>query len=276
MTGLDPSHGEAYTGRRMEQEESPPEGHTVQLDQFEGPLDLLIFLIRKNEVNIYDIPISRITEQYLQYLEYAAHVDLEKITDFYVMAATLLYIKSRMLLPESELDEEEEGGDPRQELVNKLIEYQKYRKLSDLMGEKEDESEFTLERRSQTVLPFDEEEQLWEQLDVWDLLKTFSRLVSNLNIDRVINLHEEVTVNEKLTLIDELLQNRGEFSFSDLLRRNDSAMELVCAFIAILESARQRTIRIMQNRMFGDIRITAGPGLPDQSRGGTENELLEV
>lgn len=243
----------------MSHEDSAPVAHTVQLDQFEGPLDLLIFLIRKNEVNIYDIPISRITEQYLQYLEYATRIDLDTVTDFYVMAATLLYIKSRMLLPLSHADEDDDPEDPRQELVTKLIEYQKFRKLSDLMGEREEELEYTLERKSsQSVLPFTDEDQLWEQLDVWDLLKTFTKLISNISPDHVLNLHEEVTVNEKLTLIDELLSDRGEFAFEDLIRRTGSVMELVCAFIAILESARQRTISIMQNRMFGDIRIRAG------------------
>ncbi len=242
----------------MERQET--RGHTVQLDQFEGPLDLLIFLIRKNEVNIYDIPVARITEQYLEFLQYAARVDLDTITDFYVMAATLLHIKSRMLLPVSTDGDDEEYDDPRQELVDKLIEYQRYRKLSDLMSEREDELEYQLERRStQPVLPFDDGDDLWEQLDVWDLLKTFSQLVSNISSDRLVSLYEEVTVNEKLTLIEELLERSGEFMFTELIRHEESIMEFVCAFIAILESARQRTIRIMQNRMFGDIRISAGP-----------------
>lgn len=241
----------------MEQE--PSRGHTVQLDQFEGPLDLLIFLIRKNEVNIYDIPVARITEQYLDFLRYATRVDLDTITDFYVMAATLLHIKSRLLLPVSSDGDDEDYEDPRKELVDKLIEYQKYRKLSDLMAEREDELEYELERRSsQPVLPFDDAEDLWETLDVWDLLKTFSQLVSNISSDRLVTLYEEVTVNEKITLIEELIEDRGEFLFTDLIRHPDSVMEFVCAFIAILESARQRSIRIMQNRLFGDIRIVAG------------------
>ncbi|WP_076487782.1 segregation and condensation protein A [Alkalispirochaeta americana] len=250
----------------MDQDESQTTAHTVQLDQFEGPLDLLIFLIRKNEVNIYDIPISRITEQYLEYLKYATRVDLENATDFYVMAATLLYIKSRMLLPVSETSDDEEMEDPRQELVAKLIEYQRFRKLSDLMGDREEELEYTLERKSsQNTLPFGEDEPLWEQLDVWDLLKTFSKLMNNLSADHLVSLHEEVTVNEKLTLIDELLERRGEFSFTDLIGTTNSVMDMVCAFIAILESARQRTIRILQNKMFGDIKIVAGVPLQDSS-----------
>lgn len=237
--------------------------HTVQLDQFEGPLDLLIFLIRKNEVNIYDIPIARITEQYLEVIQYATRLDLDTVTDFYVMAATLIHIKSRMLLPDEDV-EEEELEDPRRELVDKLIEYQRFRKLSSLMEQREEELEYTLERRStQPILPFDDDEEMWDQIDVWELLKTFSRLMANLNTDRLVSLHEEVTVNEKLTLIDELVDRKGEFLFSDLIRRDGSIMELVCAFIAILESARQRSIRILQNRLFGDIRIVAGPGMVD-------------
>lgn len=233
--------------------------HTFQLDQFEGPLDLLIFLIRKNEVNIYDIPIARITEQYLEFLQYAAKIDLDTITDFYLMAATLLHIKSRMLLPVPDEGGDDEFDDPRQELVEKLIEYQRYRKLSDLMNEREEELEYTLERRSsQSVLPFDDGDELWEQIDVWELLKTFSQLMSNLSTDRLVSLYEEVTVNEKLTLIEELLETKREFRFTDLIKNRESVMEFVCAFIAILESARQRSIRILQNRMFGDIRISPG------------------
>jgi len=241
-------------------EERESQSHKVQLDQFEGPLDLLIFLIRKNEVNIYDIPISRITEQYLEMIRYAARLDLDNVTDFYLMAATLLHIKSRMLLPVNDAADEDEIDDPRQELVDKLIEYQRFRKLSNLMEEREEQLEYRVERRSsQPILPFDDEEELWDQIDVWELLKTFSRIMSNINTDRLVSLYEEVTVNEKITLIEELIERKGEFLFTELIRREGSVMELVCAFIAILESARQRSIRILQNRMFGDIMISTGP-----------------
>lgn len=231
------------------------DGRKFYLHDFEGPLDLLLFLIKKNEVNIYDIPIAEITEQYIHYLEYAAKVDLENATEFYVMAATLLYIKSRMLLPEdTELDEEIE--DPRQELVDRLIEYQKYKKLTDLMSEKEKESEWVLERKKkQPALPFEDDEELWEQIDVWDLVKAFSNIMSSLSPDRIINLYEEVSVNEKLSLINEYVQNKKDFLFTDLILRNDSIMEIVCAFLAVLEAVKQKTVRIFQNRMFGDIRL---------------------
>ncbi len=229
-------------------------GRSFRLKEFEGPLDLLLFLIKKNEVNIYDIPVAQITEQYLEYLSYATELDLESLTEFHVMAATLLYIKSRMLLPvELELDDDIE--DPRQELVDKLIEYQKFKKLSELMEEKEREAEWVIERKKlQRALPF-AEEALWEKVDVWDLLKTFSGLMTNLSGERIIDLYEEVTINEKLTLMTELLESRGECSFTDLVVRSGSVMDIVCAFLAVLEAVKFRMVSIYQNRMFGDIAI---------------------
>ena len=129
---------------------------TYKLGEFEGPLDLLLFLIKKNEVNIYDIPIAKITEQFIEYLEYASKIDLDNLTEFYVMAATLLYIKSCMLLP-IDFDLSDEIEDPRQELVEQLIEYHKYKKLGELISKKEDEIEWAVERKkTQLALPFDD------------------------------------------------------------------------------------------------------------------------
>jgi segregation and condensation protein A len=235
-------------------ETSHTEKQKFKLENFEGPLDLLLFLIQKSEVNIYDIPIATITEQYLQYLNYATRVDLENITEFYLMAATLLYIKSRLLLP-VEVDLQDEWEDPRRELVDKLIEYQKFRKLSELMEEKEQAAEWVIERRkTQPILPFPEEE-LWEEVSVWDLLRTFSTMISAFSAERVIDLHEEVTVNEKITLIFELMETKGEFLFGDLLIKKTSIMEVICGFLAILELVKTAVITVFQNRMFGDILI---------------------
>jgi len=221
--------------------------------EFEGPLDLLVSLINENKVSIYDIPIAEITEQYLAYLEGARELDLKEASEFQAMAATLLLIKSRMLLPrESEIEEEE---DPRQELVDRLIEYQKFRKLSELMEEKEREAEWLIERKKlQRALPFGDEG-LWEKVDVWDLLKTFTSLMTNLSSERIIDLYEEVSINEKMSLLTELLETRREFMFTDLVRRKGSILDIICAFLAILEAVKLRLIQIFQNRMFGDILI---------------------
>lgn len=229
--------------------------HRFQLQQFEGPLDLLLFLIKKNEVNVYDIPISEITEQYLHFLDFATRIDLDNITEFFLMAATLLYIKSRMLLPvDNDIDEEFE--DPRKELVERLIEYQKFKKLSQLMTDQEEENEWLIERkRKQPALPFEPVEEMWEPLDVWELLQTFSNVISNLTPERILDLYEEVSINEKISLISELLETKGKFSFTDLIIRKTSVMEVVCAFLAVLESVKSKRIVIYQNKLFGDIQI---------------------
>ncbi|HTO22082.1 MAG TPA: segregation/condensation protein A [Spirochaetia bacterium] len=236
----------------------PGEKQHFHLGDFDGPLDLLLFLIRKSEINIYDIPIASITEQYLTYLSFAAKVDLDTMTEFHLMAATLLYIKSKMLLP-VELNMEDELEDPRKELVEKLIEYQKFRKLSDLMSDREGEVEWIIERnRSQRILPFTDDG-IWDQVSVWDLLQTFSSLLTNLTSERIIDLYEEVSVNEKITLIGEILEQQEELLFTDLVRRR-TILEVVCSFWAVLELVKERRILVEQNRLFGDIRIRARKG----------------
>ena len=226
------------------------------LPAFEGPLELLLHLINKNEVNIYDIPISEITEQFLEYLDYVISPDLDNLVDFYAMAADLIYIKSRMLLPINEDDlEGEEIEDPRIELVEKLIEYQKYKKLTTLMEEKEEETEWFFERKKMQVsLPF-EDGQMWERVNTWDLLKTFSNLISSYNKERILTFYEEVSVNEKITLMNEFLEEKGECMFTDLIIRKGNLLDIVCAFMALLEACKFKIASIWQNRMFGDIKI---------------------
>jgi segregation and condensation protein A len=249
--------------------DSHSDQHAFKLESFEGPLDLLLFLIKKSEINIYDIPIATITEQYLEYLNYATKIDLENITEFYLMASTLLYIKSRMLLP-MEFSLSDDLEDPRTELVEKLIEYQKYKKLSELIEAKEREAEWSLERKNaQPILPF-KDDQLWEQVSVWDLLKTFSSILSSFPTERVVDMYEEVTVNEKITLIYELLDSAGEFMFTDLVIKKGSIMEVICSFLALLELVKSAEILVFQNKVFGDILIKSRPDL-DQGNdtGGT-------
>lgn len=227
---------------------------TFKLGTFEGPLDLLLFLIKKNEVNIYDIPISEITEQYMDYLDFAVTTDLANLTEFYALASDLLYIKSRMLLP-VEVAFDDDIEDPRQQLVDKLIEYQKFKKLTELMEQREDESEWSFERKKiQRVLPFEEEE-LWEKVETWDLLKTFSSIVKQYSSEKILDMYEEITVSEKLTLINELLEEKGECMFTDLILRNGNIVDVVCAFMAVLEAVKFKNATIYQNRMFGDIKI---------------------
>lgn len=232
-------------------------GRNFLLKDFEGPLDLLLFLIKKNEVSIYDIPVASITEQFLAVLNSDDSLTLDDMSEFYALAATLLLIKSRMLLP-VELTMDDDVDDPRADLVEKLIEYQKYKKLSRLMEEREEDAEWSIERKKiQRVLPFGDEG-LWQEIDVWDLLKSFTGLLGNLSSERIIDLYEEVSINEKTVLIHELLETRESFSFLDLITRPGSTLDIVCAFLSILEAVKYRIIRICQHRLFGDIEIRRG------------------
>jgi segregation and condensation protein A len=247
-------------------EEVQTEKTLFQIGNFEGPLDLLLKLIKVNEINIYDIPIARITEQYLAHLQLAVRIDLETITEFYLMAATLLWIKSRMLLP-VETDLSDAFEDPRKELVEKLIEYQRIKKLADIMGEKEREAEWVIERKGrQRTLPFADED-LWEEIEVWELLKTFTTIIGSLSSEKILDLYEEISVNEKLALIQEYLETKKEFLFTDLVIRSESLTDIVCAFLAILEAVKARMIRIYQNTLFGDIRITAAENQQEDNSG---------
>ena len=236
--------------------------HAYKAGEFEGPLDLLWALIRESKVNIYDIPIAQITEQYLEYLDYAVQTDLGDLSEFYSWAATLTYIKSSMPLPVEVAYDDDEDEDPRRELVDKLIEYQKFKKLTSLMEDQEDDSEWNFERKKiQRVLPFDDSENMWEELDTWELLQQmqsmFKSVMSQYSNEKILNMYEEISVNEKITLMNELLENKKECLFTDLLTRPGNEMDVICAFMAILEAVKFRMIRILQNRLFGDIKICA-------------------
>ncbi len=228
--------------------------------EFEGPLDLLWSLIRESKVNIYDIPIAQITEQYLEYLDYAVQTDLGDLSEFYSWAAKLIYIKSRMLLPVEVAYDDEDEEDPRQELVDTLIEYQRFKKLTALIEEQEDDSEWNFERKKiQRVLPFDDSEGMWKEVDTWELLQQmqdiFKGIMRQYSNDTILNMYEEISVNEKITLMNELLEDKKSCLFTDLLTRPGNEMDVVCSFMAILEAVKFKMITIFQNKLFGDIKI---------------------
>lgn len=242
---------------------------TYVAGNFEGPLDLLLFLIKESEINIYDIPVSQITEQYLEYLDYAVQTDLGDLSEFYKWAAKLLEIKSRMLLPIEITYDDDDIEDPRQELVEKLIEYQKFKKLSELMEEKENLADWNFERsKIQRVLPFEEKESEWEQIDTWELLqqmqKLFRNMVSQYSNEKILNMYEEISVNEKITLMNELFEQKAECMFSDLITRANNEMDIVCAFMAILEAVKFKMITIYQHRLFGDIKLCKREEIHDE------------
>jgi len=221
---------------------------------FEGPLGLLLHLIQKAEVNIYDIPIAEITEQFIAYLESEESVLLGDLTEFYKMAADLLYIKSRMLLP-VELEFDEEYQDPRQELVERLLEHQRFKKYTDLLSGTATSGELFISRKpSQFRLPFGDEE-LFGEVTLDDLLATFRKLIKQIAPSKVFNVYESVTVNEKIALMQEVFETREYMTIEELIVDPTSRLHIICAFLAILDATKQGMIYLLQERAFETIVI---------------------
>ncbi len=234
--------------------EKEPDGTEFLLESFEGPLDVLLFLIQKSEINIYDIPISEITEQYLAYLNSAQDLDLGKLTLFYKMAADLLYIKSRMLLP-VDLDFDEEYEDPRQELVERLLEYQKFRKYTELLTNTGGGPEMYIMRKdSQFRLPFGDEE-LFDGISLQDLLSCFTKMMTTITSSKVFNVYESVTVNEKIALMHELFEFKDYITFEEVVVHLGDMLHIVCAFMAILDACKFKLIGLEQSTSYGEILI---------------------
>ncbi len=232
------------------------EGYTVQLESFEGPLDLLLHLIRQQEIDIYLIPIAQITDQYLRYLEMMKDLNITIAGDFLVIAATLIHIKSGMLLPAepgSELNEEVERS--RQELVEQLLEHEKFKQAAQMLFEREtvelcvwppDESEFQAE----------EEELI--SANVFDLVSAFHRMAERYKDQIVLEMEDDsVTVAEKLGEIRRLLKVQKEVLFSFFFQLKLSRLHLAVTFMALLELTRLREVHLIQKDLFEDIRILA-------------------
>jgi len=212
--------------------------YPVKLDVFEGPLDLLLFLIKKNEIDIYDIPISLITQQYLEYLEMMKIMDLDVAGEFVLMAATLIRIKAQMLLPKT--DEEEEEEDPRAQLVLALLEYKKYKELSGMLKEKESEESKFFPRIDFSYLETENKKKDEIEVGLGDLLAAFKRVCQS-------------APKETFHQILNYLKHRGKVKFAELFLDNPIRLVMVVTFIAILELIRLRKIKIVQKKSFSQI-----------------------
>jgi segregation and condensation protein A len=229
----------------------------VQLEIFEGPLDLLLHLIKKNEVSITDIPIATITEQYLATLEVMQAFNLDVAGEFLVMAATLIHIKSRMLLPLTDAEEdEEEGADPREELVRRLLEYQRFKDAADQLERRE---LLTRDVFVRSVAPAEEiPAPGFRELSVFELLTALKRVLDRLPKDVVHEVMlDKITVREKMTLLLDHLRTQGKILFEALFAEVKTRMEVVVTFLAMLELVKVRAIRIFQEEATGPIQIEA-------------------
>jgi segregation and condensation protein A len=222
---------------------------------FEGPLDLLLHLIKKNEVSITDIPIATITEQYLATLELMQSLNLDVAGEFLVMAATLIHIKSRMLLPDENADvEEEEGPDPRDELVRRLLEYQRFKDAADQLERREI---LTRDVFIRAAAPPDIPTPVgFREVSVFELLSALRRVMERLPNEAVHEVAlERITVRQKMTLLLEALRLQGKLLFESLFADVKTRMDVIVTFLAMLELVKLRAIRIFQEELGGPIAI---------------------
>ena len=246
--------------------------YEVRLDSFEGPLDLLLHLIDKAEVDIYDIPVTIITEQYMQHLYVMQEFQIEIASEFLVMAATLLEIKSKMLLPRKEevifqpmLEIEEEYIDPRQELVERLLEYKRFKKLAEDLRDRETKRSKIFTRPAENLSSFmvQVEENPVANVTLYDLVEAFNKALNKAEKQetKITKVHrDEISVKERIREIKELLSITGNIRFSQLFSSTPSKAEVVTSFMAILEMMRKLQIRCLQSTLFEDIIITANKG----------------
>lgn len=228
------------------------DSYRVKLEVFEGPMDLLLFLIKKDEIDIADIPIARITDQYLEYLQLMKELDIAIAGDFLVIASTLIYIKSKMLLPpEPKIEGEEDlNEDPRAELVERLLEYEKFKSAANMLYSR-GEIEAACFTRGQLETDKNNPE---VSATVFDLLRVFNEILKRAESKIELEIaRDEVTMAEKLAQIHVLLDEHEEINVRELFLLSRSKRELILTFLAFLELVKEWKVYIVQRELFGDI-----------------------
>jgi segregation and condensation protein A len=237
--------------------ESALEAYPVRLANFEGPLDLLLHLIKKHELNIYDIPVSTITRQYVEYLDLMRELDLDVAGEFLVMAATLIHIKSRMLLPRPAPEQEDAQEDPREALVQRLIEHQKYKFAAELLHEKETVRSAQWIRPDERVAGFAGEEYEPElEVDLFSLLTAFKAVVERAKKrPGVLVPAEQISIEARIEQLLAQLSESEACAFEALFADARTRADLIVTFLALLEMIRLRLVRVFQAGVLGEIRV---------------------
>ncbi|MCX5698866.1 MAG: segregation/condensation protein A [Candidatus Omnitrophica bacterium] len=234
--------------------------YKIRLDMFEGPLDLLLYLVKKDHLNIYDIPIAKVTQQYLEYINLMQLLDLNIVGEFLVMAATLMQIKSKMLLPAEELGVLEEGEDPRAELIKRLLEYEKFKQIAENLKQREI-SQQEVFKRPKIEEPADakalgKQEDKYFEASIFDLINAFSRALKDIPREVFYEvIKDQYTVEQKVHDILHLLLVQTEIKLSELFAKSKSKIEIIVIFLAILELAKMQEIIARQDAEFQDIII---------------------
>jgi segregation and condensation protein A len=232
--------------------------YTIKLQEFEGPLDLLLFFIKRDELDIYNIPISRITKEFLDYIHYMESLDLEVAGEFLVVAAELMQIKVKMLLPPEPGEEEEQ--DPRANLVKRLVEYKRYKEVAASMSTKEDEERKVFYRSYYEADPRtateSEEDSSLRDVSLFDLIASFRFAVERMPkkfVHEVVRLN--VTIDEQIDFILDYFSRRSEATFLELVQDMQEKIRIVVTFIALLELIRSQRILVRQSETFGEVSI---------------------
>ncbi|MBZ0166744.1 MAG: segregation/condensation protein A [Candidatus Omnitrophica bacterium] len=244
--------------------------YKLRLDVFEGPLDLLLYLIKKNDIDIKDIPIVKVTEQYMEYIEMMKLLDLDIVGDFLVMAATLIQIKSRMLLPPDPTEEDEEELDPRDELARRLLEYKRFKEIAETLETHELQRKDYFARRldeDQVQQLKDDSREVFFEASLFDLITAFQEAL-NRTPEEIIHeiVQEEYTVEDKIHDILHALISQDSMSVYALFKQCRNRQEVVVSFIAILELIRLREIKAFQSAPFDDIQILRNTGNKDRDQ----------
>lgn len=228
----------------------------LYLGDFAGPLDLLLYLIRQEQVDIYDIPVARITVEYLRYIQMMKQLDITVASEFLVMAAQLIEIKSKMLLPADPLavGEEEDQEDPRKELIERLLEHQKFKAAAQMLW-----SRATVEQGVFTRAPIETDKSNPEvAVGVFDLLKVFQEILSRKKQEALMEIErDEVTMAQMLERLRNMILSTGELNLRQFFERAETRRELVLAFLSVLELVRGADVSLVQRSTFGDIVLRA-------------------
>jgi len=249
--------------------------YKIKLQLFEGPLDLLIYLVKKDHLNIYDIPIAKVTEQYMVYLELMKSLDLNIAGEFLVMAATLIQIKSKMLLPPDPTEQLlEEQADPREELVRQLLEYERFKEIALELRQRETNQQDVFKRPKPNEKDIPQTAPVYFEASIFDLITAFSKALEEIPKDIFYNVvKDEYSIEDKVHTILHLLLVRNSVTLTELFGQAKNKMEIIVTFLAILELIRIKEIIAQQKELFGEIEIVRNQNniIPYERRNTAEN-----
>ena len=233
--------------------------YNVQLSNFEGPIDLLLYFIKRDELDIYDIPISKITKEFVHTIAEWRKMNLHVAGDFIVMASTLMRIKAKLLLPRPELDNEGEIIDPRTELIQQLVEYKRFKNAADILNDLSNKRELNFPRQIKPIISdeiLDSNENLIINASLFDLAKVFKNTIDNMPVVSQFELFREpIKLEEQKDFIFKHFDGDGKLKFTIILNKLDTRMKIVVTFLAVLDLIREGLCTIIQNEAFGELEL---------------------